>query len=137
MIYNYTYNIILKKNGLFICWVFGQINQNDILKMFKHCFNNIYIFITILILITILANLDHCYDKDKSKIPFECSTIIPIAADDPVYGPYNVTLFKFVRSTTSVNFSCPLTPRTVVSFFLYKYSPNNFWKEVIINTSTR
>jgi len=60
-------------------------------------------------------HLDHCYEKDKSKIPFECATIIPIAKDDPVYSPYNVTLFKFVRSTTSVNFSCPLTPRTIIN----------------------
>lgn len=66
-------------------------------------------------IIVILADLDHCYEKDKTKIPFECATAIPIAPDDPVYGPYNVTLFKFVRSTTSVNFSCPLTPRTIVS----------------------
>jgi len=62
-----------------------------------------------------LANLDHCFEKDKSKIPFECTTIITIPKNDPVYGPYNVSLFKFVRSMTSVNFSCPLTPRTIVS----------------------
>ncbi|CAH1724815.1 unnamed protein product [Aphis gossypii] len=61
------------------------------------------------------ADLDHCFEKDKTKIPFECSTIIPIAADDPVYGPYNVSLFKFVRSMPSVNFSCPLTPRTILN----------------------
>jgi len=66
--------------------------------------------------------LDHCYEKDKTKIPFECATAIPIAADDPVYGQYNVTLFKFVRSTTSVNFSCPLTPRTIVSIKTVIYS---------------
>lgn len=66
----------------------------------------------------ILADLDHCNEKDESKIPFECKTAIPIALDDPIYGPYNVTLFKFVRSTPSVNFSCPLTPRTIVSYKL-------------------
>lgn len=64
----------------------------------------------------IKADLDHCFEKDKTKIPFECATAIPIASDDPVFGPYNVSLFKFVRSMTSVNFSCPLTPRTVVSY---------------------
>lgn len=64
----------------------------------------------------ILAHLDHCFEKDESKIPSECKSAILIPKDDPVYGPYNVTLFKFVRSATSVNFSCPLTPRTIVSY---------------------
>ncbi|KAL4142197.1 hypothetical protein QTP88_004703 [Uroleucon formosanum] len=61
------------------------------------------------------AHLDHCFEKDKTKIPIECETAILIAADDPVYSQYNVSLFKFVRSTTSVNFSCPLTPRTILN----------------------
>lgn len=58
--------------------------------------------------------MDHCYEKDVSKIPFECATAILIAADDPVYSKYNVTLFKFVRSMSSVNSSCSLTPTTIV-----------------------
>lgn len=61
--------------------------------------------------------MDHCFEKDKSKIPMECSSIITIPKDDPVYGPYNVSLFKFVRSMTSANFSCLLTPRTSVSHY--------------------
>ncbi|VVC27285.1 Hypothetical protein CINCED_3A000564 [Cinara cedri] len=61
------------------------------------------------------AHLDHCFDKDKSTLPFECETIITIPSDDPVYSPYNVSLFKFVRSTTSANFSCPLIPRTILN----------------------
>lgn len=67
----------------------------------------------------ISAHLDHCFDKDKSALPFECETIITIPPDDPVYSPYNVSLLKFVRSTTSANFSCPLTPRTIVSTIVF------------------
>lgn len=66
--------------------------------------------------------MDHCFEKDKTKIPFECKTAIMIAKDDPVYGQYNVSLFKFVRSMPSVNFSCPLTPRTIVSIKIAIYS---------------
>lgn len=68
-----------------------------------------------ILIVLIIAHLDQCFEKDKSKIPSECKTIITIANDDPIYSQYNVSLFKFVRSTTSANFSCPLTPRTIVS----------------------
>lgn len=59
--------------------------------------------------------MDLCYEKDPTKIPLECASIIPIARDDPTYGPFNVTLFKYIRSMASKNFSCDLSPATYVS----------------------
>ncbi|XP_050443428.1 peroxidase-like [Adelges cooleyi] len=60
-------------------------------------------------------HLDQCFNEDKSKIPPECAYIVKISKDDPTYGKYNVSLFKFVRSLTSANFSCPLVPTTILN----------------------
>lgn len=62
----------------------------------------------------ILAAFEHCEDENP---PEECEDAVKLDPDDPVYGKYNLTFLKFMRLVTSKNYSCPLTPVTVVSIF--------------------
>lgn len=59
----------------------------------------------------IKAALDHCQDKNP---PVECEAAIKLSPEDPVFGKYNLSLLKFMRCTTSKNYSCPLVPATIV-----------------------